>query len=707
MRFPNLFAKRRGFGAEDSQTAARRRLVYLSFLTLGIVFGDIGTSPLYAVSLALAPLGHLPTPKEVLGVISLVVWALILVICFKYETFVLRADNRGEGGILALMALIRGRSGHRYPESLSYGKSRRKALIQSGLWVLILGTFGACLLYGDGMITPAISVLSAVQGLNLITPGFQNFILPITCVILFLLFLFQKRGTEKVSMIFSPLMCLWFVVLALTGAISIVKSPMIFLAFNPGYAVFFFMHHRIEGLFTLGAVFLAVTGGEVLYADIGHFGANPVRWGWFLVALPALLLNYLGQGAMILRNPSSAPSTVYGLVPHSLLYPMVILATIATVIASQAAISGAFSLISQSVALNMSPRMRILRTSRTERGQVYVPFINTILMIATIVLVLSFGSSSALGGAYGIAISTTMLITTLLMFVVMRRIWHWKLFPALLLTAAFLVIDVPFWAANMLKIDQGGWVPLAVALVAFAIMRIWTNNREQLIRALQARTESLPVFLDRLGHNMPHRVPGTAVFLAAPGLGVPPMLNNHLKYNQVLHEQILLLSVITTDEPMVMPARRIDIVPLGYGIYQVRLYYGFKQEQPILESLKRAADRGLLQVNPDEIMFYVGRETLVMGQYRGPLYTLRRWVAIHTRRRRRTTVSSPRMAEIYRPRKVSLSRMISEHVFVWMHRNALRATDFFQIPDDRTVEIGTRLQTTALGRDKKRKNLNH
>lgn len=688
MQFPNPFGKRRTFGETDPKTAERRRLAYLSFLTLGVVFGDIGTSPLYTVSLSLQPLGHPPTPPEVLGVLSLVIWALILVICFKYQTFVLRADNRGEGGILALMALLRGRGARPGLERLPVGSHRPRQLVRAGAWVLILGTFGACLIYGDGMITPAISVLSAVQGLQLITPSFHSLILPITCGILFVLFWFQRRGTEGVSMVFSPMICIWFAVLAVSGAISVVHTPSILLAFNPAYAVSFFMHHRVEGLFALGSVFLAVTGGEVLYADIGHFGANPVRLGWFVVAFPSLLLNYLGQGGMVLRDPASASSTVFGLVPHSLLYPMVILATIATVIASQAAISGSFSLISQSVVLNMSPRMKILRTSRTERGQVYVPFVNVVLMIATIVLVLTFKSSDALGGAYGIAISTTMVITTLLMFLVMRRIWQWKRALAMLLTAVFLIIDIPFWAANMLKIGQGGWVPLAVALVAFAIMRIWTKNRQRLIATLQARTESLPVFLDRLGHEMPHRVPGTAVFLTSPGLGVPPMLHYHLKHNQALHRQVLLLSVITTDEPMVMPARRIDISPLGYGIYRVQLYYGFKQEQQVLESLKRAADRGLLNLDPSRMTFYFGRETVVPAAYGGPMLRLRRWA---TRRWRRLPEPPHRP-----PRKAGLVQAISERVFVLMHRNALRATDFFRIPDNLTVEMGLRLQAAAL-----------
>lgn len=696
IRLPFLYHHQPGSGS--STDAERRRLAYLSFITLGVVFGDIGTSPLYTVALSVAPLGHPPTPPDVLGIISLIIWSLILVICFKYQIFVLRADNQGEGGILALMALLRGRGARPGLERLPVGATGRKKLVKAGAWVLILGTFGACLIYGDGMITPAISVLSAVEGLGQITPSFHSLIVPVTCIILFLLFLFQRRGTEKVSLIFSPIICLWFAVLAITGAVSVIKSPLILTAFNPAHAVAFFMRHRLEGLFALGAVFLAVTGGEVLYADIGHFGARPVRLAWFLLVFPALLLNYLGQGSMLLRNPRAAPSTVFGLVPHLMLYPMVALATIATVIASQAAISGSFSLISQSVVLNMSPRMRIFRTSSTEQGQVYVPMINTILMIATITLVVSFGSSSALGGAYGIAISTTMLITTFMMFLVMRRLWHWNLMLAAFLTMGFLIIDIPFWAANMLKLEQGGWVPLLVALVAFGVMRIWTKNRERLIAALQNRSQSLPVFLDHLGHEMPHRVPGTAVFLMAPGLGVPPMLNYHIKHNQVLHRQILLLSVITTDEPVVMAAQRLDICPLGYGFYRVRLFYGFKQQQRVMDSIKLAVKRRLLCVDTDKLTFYMGRETLVPGRYSGPFRGLRRhigmiWRGIH----HLPDSTDPGTAG------TGLVQAISERLFALMHRNALRATDFFEIPDDRTVEMGLRIRTSMLARGDKSK----
>ncbi len=698
MRLVNPFSKPQGLGSASPQTARRRRLARLSFLALGVVFGDIGTSPLYAVREALLAIGHPPSAGDVLGVLSLVVWALILVICFKYQTFVLRADNRGDGGIIALMALLRNRrrpGAERMPVGV---RRRRRRLIATGAWILVLGTFGASLLYGDGMITPAITVLSAVEGLQVATPSLGHVVIPITCIILFGLFWFQRRGTAGVATWFAPVMVVWFLTLAGLGVASLIRTPAIIAAFNPAHAVDFFIAHKELGFVVLGSVFLVVTGGEVLYADLGHFGAKPVRTAWFVLVFPALLLNYLGQGAMVLRHPGIVHDLFYSLAPaiggNLSRYMLVGVATLAAVIASQAAISGAFSLMAQAIGLNISPRVKVERTSRTERGQVYIPSLNTILMVACIVLVLGFRSSSNLAGAYGVAISTDMLITTLLMFIVMRRLWRWPLIGAVPLVLVFLAMDIPFWGANMLKLEEGGWVPLLVAIISFTIMRIWTKNRERLITTLRGRTEPLAVFLDRLGHEMPHRVPGTAVFLTTPGLGVPPMLKYHLRHNQVLHEQVLLLSVITTDAPTIMPARRIDVSPLGYGIYRVSLYYGFKQEQRVLESLKRAAARGLLQLDPTQMTFYFGRETLMPASYGGPLFGLRHWLAGWWRRWRHLPEPPP-----HGPRRVGMRQAISERMFVLMHRNALRATDFFRIPDDRTVEIGMRLHTTALTRD--------
>ncbi len=694
MRIVNPFAKPKGLAAANPRLIERRRLNRLSFLALGVVFGDIGTSPLYALRQAFVAIGHPPDVADVLGVLSLIIWALILVICFKYQTFVLRADNRGDGGIIALMALLRHRN-KPGAERMPVGAQRRRRIFATGAWVAVIGTFGASLLYGDGMITPAITVLSAVEGLHVAIPSLGSLVIPITCVILFFLFWFQRRGTAGVAKWFAPVMVVWFLMLAGLGLASFVRAPVVFTAFNPEYAVNFFLVHWALGFVVLGSVFLVVTGGEVLYADLGHFGAKPIRIAWFALVLPALLMNYLGQGAFVLRHPEAAGDAFFGLAPAFAgaipLYILIALATAAAIIASQAVISGAFSLMGQAIRLNISPRVRVERTSRTERGQLYIPSLNTILMIACILLVIAFRSSSNLAGAYGVAISTDMLITTLLLFLVMRRLWHWPLLGAALLTALFLSMDIPFWGANLLKIAEGGWVPLVVALMAFTVMRIWTNNRERLIATLRSRTETLASFLDRLGRNMPHRVPGTGVFLASPGLGVPPMLNYHLRHNQALHEQVLLLSVITTDAPSVMPSRRIEVTPLGYGFYRVSLYYGFKQEQRVLASLRHAANRKLLTLDPERMTFYFGRETLLPAPYGGPLLGLRRWLTHHWRAWRK--LPEPVLRG---PAKVGLRQAISERIFVLMHRNVLRATDFFSIPDEYTVELGMRLHTTTL-----------
>ncbi|MGH8274424.1 MAG: potassium transporter Kup [Gammaproteobacteria bacterium] len=668
-----------------------------SLLALGVVFGDIGTSPLYAVRVSLGYVAHPASTADVLGILSLILWALILVICFKYQIFVLRADNRGDGGIIALMALLRGRR-RRSARRLPITRRRRgQGLFAGGAWVVVLGIFGASLLYGDGMITPSITVLSAVEGLRTAFSSLAPLVIPLTIAILFVLFWLQRRGSEGVARWYAPVMVVWFLVIAGLGVASFARTPEVLLAFNPAWAVDFFVVHKAFGLVVLGAVFLSVTGAEVLYAAMGHFGRRPIRYAWFLLVLPALMLNYLGQGALVLRDPGAASNPFFHLAPAFAgsipIYILVGLATAAAIIASQAAISGAFSLMTQAIGLNMSPRIKVERTSLTERGQVYVPALNYLLMIACIVLVLGFQTSDNLAGAYGVAISTDMLITTALMFLVMRRLWNWPFLAVSLLTALFLCMDIPFWAANLLKLPEGGWVPYLVALVAFAIMRIWTRNRERLIATLRGRTEPLGVFLDRIGRQMPPRVPGTAVFLTSPGLGVPPMLNYHLRHNQILHEQVLLLSVITRDVPKVMPAQRIEIEPYGYGFYRVILYYGFRQAQPVMRSLEHAAARGLLDLDPERLTFYFGRETIVPAPYGGPLFALRRRLAAWWRTRHGIAVP-----EETGPARVGLRQAISEHLFVIMHRNALRATDFFNIPDDYTVEIGQRLHTTSLAR---------
>lgn len=701
-RFPNPFARPHGFGAANQAFDRRRRLARFSFLSLGVVFGDLGTSPLYAMRVSLGYVDQPAGTADVMGVVSLILWAMILVVCIKYQIFVLRADNNGDGGIIALMARLRHHRRHSAARS-GHGGPGRRGLFAGGMWVIVLGIFGASLLYGDGMITPSITVLSAVEGLETAFSGLGPLVLPLTCIILFLLFWFQRYGSGGVARFYAPIMVVWFLVLGGLGLASLVQTPMVLAAFNPAWAIGFFMAHEVFGFLVLGAVFLALTGAEVLYAAMGHFGRRPIRYAWFLLVLPALMLNYLGQGALVLRDPATATAPLFQLVPDAggavAIYVMVGLATLAAIIASQAAISGAFSLMNQAIGLNMSPRILVKHTATehgqgdvaAQRGQVYVPALNYLLMIACIVLVLGFRTSDNLAGAYGVAISTDMLITTVLLCLVMRRIWRWPPIVAGALGVFFLCLDIPLWAANLFKLPDGGWVPYLVAFVSFIVMWAWTRNRERLIAALRRRTEPMEIFLDRLGHSMPHRVPGTAVFLTSPGLGVPPMLNYHLKHNQILHEQVLLLSVITRDVPKVMPAKRIEIEPYGYGFYRVLLYYGFRQPQPIMKSLENASRRGLLDLDLERTTFYFGRETIVASPYGGPFLGLRRALAAWRRRRGGQPPPAPQ-----HPGRVGLRQALSERLFVIMHRNALRATDFFGIPDDFTVEIGLRLHTTSL-----------
>jgi KUP system potassium uptake protein len=696
LHFPNPFAHPQGLGGENKRLAERRRFLKASFLSVGLVFGDLATSPLYAMRVSLSYVDHPVGAADVIGVLSLILWALIFVTCFKYQLFVMRADNHGDGGIIALMALLRRKRRQRAAARKPAPRSRKRGRIGSaGAWVVGAGIFGAALLYGDGMITPSITVLSAVEGLDTAIPGLHSLVLPIVCAILFLLFWFQRKGSAGIAPWYAPVMVIWLLVLGGLGAASFVQTPGVIAAFNPAWAFEFFVANKGLGFVVLGAVFLCVTGAEVLYAAMGHFGRKPISFAWFVLAIPMLLLCYLGQGALVLRHPDLVGAPLFnlargiaGAVP---IYILVGLATAAAIIASQAAISGAFSLMSQAISLNISPRVKIVRTSRTERGQIYIPSLNTMLMIACIVLVLAFQTSDRLAGAYGIAISTDMLITTALLFLVMRQLWKWPLTVSMLLTALFLCVDIPFWLANLLKLPQGGWVPYLVAFIAFVVMQVWSKNRERLINTLRGRTEPLEIFLDRLGHNMPHRVPGTAVFLTSPGLGVPPMLNFHLRHNQTLHKQVLLLSVITTDRPSVLSSRRIEVVPYGYGFYRVSLFYGFKQAQPVMRSLEHAAARGLLDLDPERMTFYFGRETIVPSPYGGPLLGLRRWFAAWRRRRRGEPPPEPES-----PQRVGMRQALSERLFVLMHRNALRATDFFSIPDDFTVEIGLRLHTTSL-----------
>ncbi len=626
--------------AAESPASVEPGLALTALTALGIVYGDIGTSPLYALrecfggSHAVAP-----THDNVLGVLSLIFRALMIVISLKYLLFVMRADNSGEGGILALMSLVT-------PE--------RHGRLSPRTRLVVLGLFGAALLYGDGMITPAISVLSAVEGLAVATPIFEPYLVPLTIVVLLALFLVQHRGTAAVGAVFGPVTLVWFLVLGVLGGVSIAEHPQVLLAVNPVYGVEFFLRNGLLAFFVLGAVFLVVTGGEALYADMGHVGRRPIQLTWFLLVLPALLLNYFGQGALLMSDPGAAENPFYRLVPSWGLYPMVLLATGATIIASQAVITGAFSLTRQAVQLGYSPRVAIEHTSPHEVGQIYVPIVNWTLAVTTIGLVLGFGSSSKLAAAYGVAVTTTMLITTMLAFVVARERWGWSTAAAASVTGVFLIVDLVFFGANILKVAQGGWFALLVAALVYIVMSTWKQGRR--LMAQRLRDASIPIekLMAEIEAAPPVRVPGTAVFMTGSLEGAPPALTHNLRYNKVLHEAVVLLTIVTEEIPRVPPDDRLIIEPLDHNMYRLVGRYGFMENPNVLEVLGRAGAAGV-PIDVDEAIFFLGREMLVA-----------------TRR--------PGMA-IWR-----------ERLFVLTSRNARRATDFFRLPSDRIVELAVRVE---------------
>ncbi len=617
-----------------------RDLLRVSVGALGVVYGDIGTSPLYAVKECFAPAhGVEPTVENVLGILSLVLWSLTLVVVIKYLSFIMRADNRGEGGILALLALV--------------GEGR--ALTKGGGVLVLLGLFGAALLYGDGMITPAISVLSAVEGLEVATTTFKPVVLPITIAILIGLFVVQKRGTAGIGAIFGPTMLVWFSAIAVLGVPWIVREPAVLAAVNPVHAVQFLFHHGARGFLVLGAVVLCITGGEALYADMGHFGKLPIRVAWYGVAFPALLLNYFGQGALLIaRGAAVTENPFYGMVSGWMLYPLVAIATLATVVASQALISGAFSLTQQAVQLGYWPRVAIIHTSGQAEGQIYIPEINNALMVACVTLVLSFRGSTNLAAAYGIAVTGTMSITSILFYAVARQRWGWSRLHAGALTGAFLVIDLGFFAANAVKVLEGGWVPLAIATCIFVVMVTWKRGRVEMAKAIMAATLPLDLFMNDLELQKPTRVKGTAVFMTSNPEGTPPVLLHHFKHNKVLHQQVVLLSISTQHVPEVPPEQRIEVLrDLGHGFYQVRAAFGFMQVPNVMEVLQACAEAGLETVH-DDTSFYLGRETLLIGT-KG----MARW------------------------RKI---------LFAYLSRNARPANAFFRIPPNRVVELGTQIE---------------
>jgi KUP system potassium uptake protein len=616
-----------------------KRFAALALAALGVVYGDIGTSPLYAVKEVFA--GNHPIPvtvSNIYGSLSLFFWALIVVVSIKYVSFIMRADNRGEGGIMALIAL-----------ALHTAQNKPK---QTRL-IMIFGVLGAAMFYGDGMVTPAISVLSAVEGLEVITPAFKSFVIPITMIVLFVLFFVQRSGTAKVGAFFGPVMMLWFTVLALLGLHNIVEHPGILLAINPVYGIEFLLENKAMSLIAMGNVVLAVTGAEALYADMGHFGRKPISRAWFAFVLPALVLNYFGQGALILAEPEAAKNPFFLSAPEWALIPLVALATLATVIASQAVISGAFSVTRQAMQLGFVPRMEVQHTSDKEQGQIYLPAVNWGLMVAVMILVLGFKSSNNLAAAYGIAVTGDMVITSILATVVVAKVWKWGWVKAGLLFACFLAVELVFLAANILKIPDGGWFPLLAGMAIFIVMMTWKRGRQLLSARLQGERLELSMFLDSLASSMPTRVAGTSVFLNADPKGVPHALLHNLMHNKVLHERVVLLSVQFFDVPYVPDIDRVEVHQLKENFWSVVIHYGFMDDPNVPGALDRCAVFGL-DFSPLETSYFIGRETLI-------------------------------------PRLGSEMAFWREKIFVAMFRNAGSATAFFKIPSNRVVELGTQV----------------
>jgi KUP system potassium uptake protein len=615
-------------------------LLTLSIAALGVVYGDIGTSPLYAFRECFMThhgLGVQPTPANVLGILSLITWALILVISIKYLVFVMRADNRGEGGILALMALVRPK------------KSKRRGLL------IALGLFGAALLYGDGMIGPAITSLSAFEGLEVATPVFKPFVLPLTIAAIICLFTLQKIGTGRVGIFFGPLMLIWFTTLATMGVWQILQAPQVLAAVNPLYGIKFLIVNKLAGFLVLGAVFLVVTGGESLYADMGHFGAKAIRIAWFTVVFPALLMNYYGQGALLLRRPATAENPFFHMAPEWARYPLVALAASAAIVASQAVIAGSFSLTRQAVQLGFLPRMKIRHTSEREIGQIYIPSVNWILMICAIGLVVGFGKSTALAGAYGVAVTTTMAITTVLLAVVARERWRWPLGGVIALSLLFLIPDIAFFGANIVKIGDGGWFPLTVGALTFLVMTTWRRGRQILNERIAAGSPlTVEMFVAELSHGRIPRVPGTAIFMSRNTDGIPTALLHNLKHNKVVHQRVVFLTVDTEELPRLGPEERYEWQEVGQGVYRLFVRFGFMEDTDIPALLTGMTD-GPVTFNPMTTSYFLGRETLIPTKH-------------------------PGMA-IWR-----------EHLFAWLMRNSTSASQFFNLPANQVIELGAQVE---------------
>lgn len=612
----------------------------LTLAAIGVVYGDIGTSPLYTMKEVFAEAHGLPlNPGNVLGVVSLIVWALLIVVSLKYVILILRADNRGEGGIMALVALV------------------LSAVSQQSRWhyvVLLVGLVGASMFFGDSVITPAISVLSAIEGLEVATPALKPYVVPVTVVVLVVLYSVQHHGTAGIGKWFGPIVLVWFMTLAVMGAINIVRNPEILAALNPLHAARFLVDNGGLAFIAFGSIVLAVTGAEALYADMGHFGKKPVRLAWFAVVFPGLVLNYLGQGALLLANPAAVSNPFYQQLGPWSIYPLVVLSTMATVIASQATISGTFSVVQQAIALGFLPRMRVMYTSEREKGQIYIPLANWLQLMVVLMAVIGFGSSSNLASAYGIAATTTMLMTTILSFFLIRYRWRYNLVLAAAATGFFFIIDISFFSANTLKIVHGGWFPLLLAAVMVTVMLTWRDGRRLVYENLRKHLIPLDDFLQSLFYGPPVRVEGTAVYFRAEGDGVPHAMLHNLVHNKVLHERTVFLTVFNADIPYISPAERIEVEPLGHDCYQVNVHYGFKDERDIPAALQLAKEKGL-EFNMMSTSFFISRQTVI-------------------------------------PKVGSGMALWRESMYAVMSRNARDAADYYHVPSNRVIELGTQVE---------------
>lgn len=634
----------------------------LALGALGVVYGDIGTSPLYALKECFNGHHALPmTQANVLGVLSLVFWSLTSVVTVKYLAFIVRADSQGEGGIFSLLSLAPG-EGTVGPRSRAF--------------IVTLAVFAAALLYGDGVITPAISVLSAVEGLSVATDAADRFVVPLTCLILVGLFVVQKNGTSKIGLVFGPVMVLWFSSLAALGIAQIVKNPAVFAALNPAYAVNFFMANGMAGFVVLGSVVLCITGGEALYADMGHFGRKPIQAAWFALVFPALLLNYFGQGALLLatNDPEVHANPFFGMVPKVLLYPMVGLAMSATVIASQALISGAYSMTRQAVQLGFLPRMLIQHTSQTTEGQIYVPLVNTLMAIACVALVLGFKSSSNLAAAYGLAVTMDMIITTVVFFFVVRYTWKWSAWKTFPLIGGFLLFDLAYFGSNALKFMDGGWLPVTIGAVLLLLMLTWRDGRKALSKNFDERNLPFDLFMSSVREQKPHRVPGTAIFMFSSPTGTSPVLLHYYKHNYVLHEQVVMLSVIFERSPFVNSDEAVHIEDLGEGFFRVVIRFGFMQPTNVPSALAQCAHLGL-KTEPDKTSFFLGRETLLCGDDDG----------------RNAAKDGAKIPKTKRKRAPGEMMQWRKRLFAAISRNAQPATAYFNLPPGRVVELGMQI----------------